>query len=137
NNAGAVTIADEAVTPTKISPSDTNGQVLTTNGLGEVAWAPPTTPIIAFGKIDSNGSILKNIGINNINYDGSSPGLYTITLTGPLTDVHYIIQLTLLNNTTPNLNIQVTEQNPNNFTVQITDSVGIETDSAWFFTIID
>jgi len=129
---GELTISNAVITPIKIEPSATNGQVLTTVG-GNTVWQAPK--VVAMGKINIDG------GTNTVNENGAttirnSIGNYTVTLGTTIATADYIIQLTL-QGATFDSHIEVTLQSDVSFTVQITDSAGTPKDAQWFFTVTD
>ncbi|ALM06458.1 hypothetical protein SB49_00505 [Sediminicola sp. YIK13] len=138
DNAGALTIANDAVTttkiananvtPQKIEPSATNGQVLKTVS-GATIWA---NQFHAIGKM--NAEIIAN-GINISSVAPLGTGNYQVDFSTAANSSDYVIQLTL--GTGLGREIRVTTQTDNNFTIQITNSSGNPVDSAWFFTVTD
>ncbi|WP_420321816.1 beta strand repeat-containing protein [Flagellimonas sp.] len=143
DNAGAVTIANDAVTTVKILDANvtpvkiqqgTSNQILKTNNAGTAAeWANPITLYHAIGK--ANGSILTNTnGVASITPLGT--GNYQINFSSNASSGNYVIQLTLLN-AGVNATIEVVTQANNNFTVQISDSTGTAIDAEWYFTVTD
>ena len=105
-----------------------------------------TNPVVALGKINSDGSndVGKLIGAS-ISYNALSPGEYTVLFdtARPVGDNNYIVQLTLIG-AGPDFSIEVTGTPSNaGFTVQISqlsiDAVpsltSSPTDADWYFTV--
>ncbi|MGW9685544.1 hypothetical protein, partial [Flagellimonas sp. 2504JD1-5] len=139
DNAGAVTIANDAVTtvkildgdvtPAKIEPSATNGQVLTTVA-GAAVWQ---SPYHAIGKV--NSATAANISGASITSIGT--GNYQVNFSASASSIDYVIQLSVLNAGANGYSIEVVTQTANNFTVQISDSSGAGVDASWYFTVTD
>ncbi len=137
------TLADNAVTTSKILDANvtapkiaagTLGQVLTTTALG-TAWADPvmTSPFHALGKL-SETTILNGAGIASVNPIGI--GNYEVVFSTNASSVNYIIQLTLFG-AGAGATIEVIGQQLGSFEVQISDSTGAPIQGSWFFTITD
>ena len=105
-----------------------------------------TNPVVALGKINSDGSndVGKLIGAS-ISYNALSPGEYAVLFdtARPVGDNNYIVQLTLIG-AGPDFSIEVTGTPSNaGFTVQISqlsiDAVpsltSSPTDADWYFTV--
>ncbi|WP_190811630.1 hypothetical protein [Flagellimonas sp. S3867] len=122
-------VADNNVTPAKIEPSPTNGQVLTTIG-GSTVWQ---SPYHAIGKANSS-TLTNSNGVTSITPLGT--GNYQVNFASNASSVNYVIQLTLLN-AGANATIEVVTQANNNFTVQISDTIGTAIDAEWYFTVTD
>ncbi len=132
DNTGALTIQPEAVTPAKIEPSLTNGQVLTTVA-GATSWQPPA--VVAMGKVNGDGTPIKvSTGVTTV-LNTPNLGSYTVSFAARI-DADYIVQLTVLNNTA-GYSIQVTNQTDSSFDVQVLDEFGNDQNSVWYFTITD
>ncbi|MEW2919915.1 hypothetical protein AB1A65_00505 [Muricauda sp. ANG21] len=124
-------IADANVTPIKVAPSATNGDILTTVG-GAVTWQAPA--VVAMGKVDVTATAENANGASVVR---NSAGNYTVTFDVARLDPDYIVQLTLLN-AGPDVTIEVTgAPTTNDFTVQISDTVGAPIDAQWYFTVTD
>jgi hypothetical protein len=116
----------------KDGDSGTAGQILSSTGT-QTDWITPTSPFHAASKMTENIQASNALNVDTVNYLG--PGNYTVNFTTVASSNDYIIQLTL--GTGLGREIQVTSQTAGSFSVQITDSDGFATDSAWFFTVID
>ncbi|MGX1930746.1 beta strand repeat-containing protein [Flagellimonas sp. 2504JD4-2] len=134
NNAvTTVKILDANVTPAKIQQGTSN-QILRTNNTGTtVEWANPITLYHAIGKANSS-TLTNSNGITSITPLGT--GNYQVNFSSNASSADYVIQLTLLN-AGANATIEVVTQANNNFTVQITNSLGTAIDSEWYFTVTD
>ncbi|MEK6151709.1 hypothetical protein WIW50_00525, partial [Flavobacteriaceae bacterium 3-367] len=130
NAVTTIKIADGDVTPAKIEPSVTNGQILTTV-TGNVTWANPA--VVAMGKV--NGAAT-TVNANGAAVVRTGVGSYTVTLGTAIPTADYIIQLTL-QSAGANSYVEVTSQLGGSFTVQISNSGGTALDADWFFTVTD
>ncbi|WP_418498997.1 beta strand repeat-containing protein [Flagellimonas sp.] len=123
-------IADDAVTTNKISPSTTDGQVLTTVG-GNTIWR---SPYHAIGKVINSTPTANILGANIIPLN---TGNYRVVFSTNANSADYIIQLSVLNAAANGYVIEVVTQDIDNFTVQITDGSSTPVDATWFFTVTD
>ncbi|GAB4507264.1 MAG: hypothetical protein Tsb004_01050 [Allomuricauda sp.] len=109
----------------------TAGNGITVSQAGEEFAIAVTNPVIATGKVIAGALTGSNATLSG------SAGSYNIQLANPPgVGDDYIVQLTLYNTTGFSRTIQVTNQAPNNFDVEIYDGSGATADSDWFFTVI-
>jgi len=146
-------IKDQGVSTDKISPG-AGDQLLSTNTLGIVTWAPKTStdpgnvlaigtdggisytnPIKAMGKVNGAGTLIKGVGVNTITRPGD--GEYVVEFSTPMPDVNYVIQVSVLNGIGSTTTIKVTGQTLNGFTARTFDQGGFRTNTVWYFTILD
>ncbi|MBW8201915.1 hypothetical protein, partial [Flagellimonas abyssi] len=121
------------------------GDGITVTPSGQEFNVAVSNPIVALGKINSDGSSDsgKLIGAL-INYDPLSPGEYEVVFDSPrpIGDDNYIVQLTLINVPGPGFSIEVSGTSNTGFTV-LTSQLSIvsgnlnssPTDADWYFTV--
>jgi hypothetical protein len=116
----------------------------TTPDVDALNWQPaqaPNPPIVAYGKVNSNGIALR---ITGATVTRTNTGQYTVTLNNARTTANYIIQLSVLQsvNNRDDINTSITGQTTTAFTVAVHEGdngTGADTyrDRVWHFTVID
>ena len=110
----------------------------TNNGIsaGSDGGAYFRSPIRAMGKINGAGTALKIKGAT-VSY--ISQGIYLVSFLSPMPDSNYIVQLTVVKPSGPNLVIAIVTQTTLGFTVNINSAKtnGWYADAPWFFTVQD
>jgi hypothetical protein len=107
-------------------------------------WQPaqaPNPPIVAYGKVNSDGNALR---ITGATVTRTNTGRFTVTLNNARTTNHYIVLLTVeeSNSTRDDIDIHITSQSTTNFTVAIHEgdngaSSGTYRDRIWHFSVMD
>lgn len=98
-------------------------------------------PIKACGTMVPSSNTLNAIGIASVVKNGN--GRYTFTMNTPRNSANYPIQLTVLETATDDINIYVTAQTTNTFSISMIKEVGgiVPTDSyvdrTFYFTVLD
>lgn len=112
----------------------------TTPHLDNTNWEL-ANPIIAYGKVNTNGNPLRIIGAT---VTQTSTGRYTVTLNNARTTNHYIVLLTVqeASNTRDAIDIHITSQTTTNFTVAIHEgdnggTAGRNRNRIWHFSVLD
>ena len=100
-----------------------------------------SNPIIAYGKVNSNGNALR---ITGATVTRTSTGRFTVTLNNARTTNHYIDLLTVqeASNTRDDIDIHITGQTTTNFTVAIHEGdngsiPGTDRNRIWHFSVMD
>ncbi|MBT8290241.1 MAG: hypothetical protein KJO93_05360 [Muriicola sp.] len=131
---GSFHIQNRSVPVIKLIPSATPNQILKTNAAGtDAVWATPPIAPVAFGKVNGNTAV--KIYPTTLVSVGGSTTIPSVSFIPPRPDGNYTIQLTISGEN----RIALLNQNPNGFTVEISDSLGNPPSSAieWYFTIFD
>ena len=118
----------------KDGEAGTNGQVLSSTTTG-TDWIDAPGGVIAMGKIGVGGNIIK--ATPGITASGSG-GIYIIDVSAlSLPDADYIINATIFDTSTVIKSIIISDQQTNQFTVNIAQVGGGTIASGFFFTITD
>ena len=129
-----IKILDANVTPSKIQGGSANTLLRTDNTGTTVQWDSHLSLYHAIGKVNNSTATSNILGANISNL---GTGNYQVTFSTNANSDDYIIQLSVLNAAGNGYSIEVVTQDPDNFTVQISDSTGAAADASWYFTVID